>query len=74
MILYCYQTYSAAVVHKAVDLMVEYYLIVVSRKILYTTNTFCIISKKKKKKFSIYMFTLYIYRVNDVITDWPGVI
>lgn len=52
--------------------MVEYYLIVVSRKILYTTNTFCIISKKKK--FSIYMFTLYIYRVNDVITDWPGVI
>lgn len=72
MILYCYQTYSAAVVHKAVDLMVEYYLIVVSRKILYTTNTFCIISEKKK--FSIYMFTLYIYRVNDVITDWPGVI
>lgn len=72
MILYCYQTYSAAVVHKAVDLMVEYYLIVVSRKILYTTNTFCIISKKKKN--SIYMFTLYIYRVNDVITDWPGVI
>lgn len=72
MILYCYQTYSAAVVHKAVDLMVEYYLIVVSRKIQYTTNTFCIISKKKK--FSIYMFTLYIYRVNDVITDWPGVI
>lgn len=72
MILYCYQTYSAAVVHKAVDLMVEYYLIVVSRKILYTTNTFCIISKKKK--FSIYTFTLYIYRVNDVITDCPGVI
>lgn len=72
MILYRYQTYSAAVVHKAVDLMVEYYLIVVSRKILYTTNTFCIISKKKKN--SISMFTLYIYRVNDVITDWPGVI
>lgn len=72
MILYCYQTYSAAVVHKAVDLMVEYYLIIVSRKILYITNTFFIISKKKK--FSIYIFTLYTYRVNDVITDWPGVI
>lgn len=57
MILYCYQTYSAAVVHKAVDLMVEYYLIVVSRKILYTTNTFCIISKKK-------VFYLYVYTVH----------
>lgn len=58
MILYCYQTYSAAVVHKAVDWMVEYYLIVVSRKILYTTNTFCIISKKKK------VFYLYVYTVH----------
>lgn len=46
MILYCYETYSAAVVHKAVDSMVEYYLIIVSRKILYTTNMFFIISKK----------------------------
>lgn len=56
MIVYCYQTYSAAVVHKAVDLMVEYYLIVVSRKILYITNTFCIISKK--------VFYLYVYTVH----------